>query len=258
MGDEYYDEPQAVPSFSDGSYSNKGAKSSALASRVSASKNANAVASRASAIMMASMQQLKNTKYPIVNSHQSAPSVNNANKQAINIAEKRAQHMLQGIRINQVNNNIHNTHTIPVLLPQEAHDLITPPWQLDTEKVKVEEIVSIYNSDIHRDIVSNTFIKKKLLLETYEPISPKVFKKTRNVTLVKCSSPPIGDIDPSLISTLSTNLLNILNTGSDKNEILNEFNRYSSSARISHEEPIHKYSVEKARIIKNTYFTSDT
>lgn len=108
------------------------------------------------------------------------------------------------------------------------------------------------------DIITKASNRKKLLLESYQHPPPSVFKNTRKVRLVQSRSPVAGEIDPSLISTLSTNLLNILNTSDDNNEILNEFNRHMSRVRISQEEPIHKYALEKARIIKHTYFTSDT
>jgi hypothetical protein len=133
---------------------------------------------------------------------------------------------------------------------------------LNSSNINVKDEISkeelIYDLDKHRDIISNTFIKKKLLLETYTPNYPKILNNTRKVNLVQSSLPDKGEIDPLLISTLSTNLLNILNTASDKKELLNEFNRHASRVRISHEEPIHKYAVENARIIKKAYFTSDT
>jgi hypothetical protein len=257
MADDYddYDERPPVPTFSDGSYSNKGAKSSANASRLSASKNAHAVASRASAMMAASMQQLKYSTQPILNSHQAVAPRNTINRIAIQAAEKRAQHMIQQIRSPEIT-------PIPISAPP---NIVKDP-ELDNyvpiytapEPVQIKEIKLFHTSDIYSNIVTAAISRKKLLLENYEHIYPKVFKNTKRVVLVQSSSPPPGEVDPSLISTLSTNLLNILNVASDNNEILDEFNRYTSRVRISLEEPIHKSAVEKARIIKNTYFTSDT
>ena len=184
MADDYHDS-QAVLSLSDALPLNKEDNSS-----VDTSKTQKPVISRPHDLIMAYIDKLKNTKYPIIDYHTSK-----------------------------------------------------------------EEI---YDLDTHKNIISNTFIKKKLLLEKYKPIYPKILKNTRKVNLVQCSSPDRGELDPLLLSILSTNLLNILNTASDNKEILNEFNRHTSRARISHEEPIHKCAVEKARIIKRTYFTSDT
>lgn len=191
MADDYHD-PQAILTLSDGLLLNKEDNSS-----VDASKTQKPVISRPHDLIMAYIDKLKNTKYPIIN----LPNIN-----------------------------------------------------IKHEASKEEN----YDLDTHKHMISNTFIKKKLLLEKYKPIYPKILKNTRKVNLVQCSSPDRGELDPLLLSILSTNLLNILNTASDNKEILNEFNRHISRARISHEEPIHKCAVEKARIIKRTYFTSDT
>jgi hypothetical protein len=249
MGDDndYQEERPSIPTFSDGSYTNRGAKSSADASRISASKNTLAVASRASAMMSTSIKQLKYNTTPIV-------PKNMVNRTAVQAAEKRAQYILQKVispqcvpNIKTTSQNDDNNSTTDISVA------IYPSLQL----VDIKETNILHVVDKYKDIVIATSIKKKILVEDYIYNAPKIFKDNRKVLLVKSASPNPGEIDPSFLSTLSTNLLNILNIQSDNTELLNEFDRHTLRVRISLEEPIHKSAVEKARINKNTYFTSD-
>jgi hypothetical protein len=93
MGDyDYYEEPQPVPTFSDGSTSGgRGANSRALAGRASASKSAVSAASRASAIMTASIQQLpKNSIITSTGVRAIKPSGPSVNIMAVKAAQKRS------------------------------------------------------------------------------------------------------------------------------------------------------------------------
>jgi len=292
MSDDYgdYDERPQVPTFSDGFYVNKGAKSTAESSRILASKNALAVASRSFAMMATSMQQLKYNTQPIVNSQHPVAPKNTVNKLAIQAAEKRNKYMIQQIISSTQNANIASValnhdedNTQPIVnsqqpvAPNNAVNKLAIQTTERKTKYMIQQIISstqnaniasvalnhdkdnsVTNLDIYRDIVITTSNRKKLLLETYTYSAPKIFKNNRKVLLVQSTSPEIPQLDPSLISTLSSNLAHILKSASDNNEILNEFDRYKFRVRISLEEPIHKSVVEKARIIKNTYFTSDT
>lgn len=253
MSDDYddYDERPPVPTFSDGSYSNKGAKSSAYASRLSASKNAHAVASRASVMMMASMQQMKNTNVPIVNSRSALAPKPLINRSVIQAAEKRAQHMIHHMPIDTP---VFNT----IIAPKEVEPDRHVPIYVAPEPIQHVEVKVKHTSEVYGESVTIALSKKKLLLETYQATPHKKSKKNTRVTLVQTSTSEQSEIDPSLLSMLSVNLLNIINSGSHNQKLIDEFNTYNLRARISLEEILHKSVVEKARIIKNTYFTSDT
>ena len=254
MGDDYDNNSSPpVPTFSDGCYANRGAKLNADASRLSATKHAIAVASRASAMAATSMQQLQyNTRHPVI-SHQSVQPKNIVNKQAIQVAEKRAKDIMQQIILSeQVANITNSSQNIFNYDEDNSVPIYTAPQPLE-----IKETTVVNHLDTYRDIVIAASNRKKLLLESYKYSAPKTFNN-RKVLLVQSTSPETGQVDPSLLLTLSTNLSRILNTSSDKNELLNELDRHNLRVRISLEEPIHKSAVEKARIIKNTYFTSDT
>jgi hypothetical protein len=262
MSDDYneYEERPPVPTFSDGTYTNRGAKLSAHASRMSASKNASAVASRASVMMMASMQQLKNSNVPIVNSRTPVVTKPPVNKLIIQAAEKRAIHMINHIHTDNSVNKVINT-VVPVKqlepIKQVEPDRHIPIY-VAPEPVQVIEVKVNYTSEIFNESVSRALSRKKVLLESYEPIHPKVYKNTTRVNLVQCKTLEHNEIDPSLISTLSVNLLNIITLGNNHQELIDEFNEYKLRARILVEEAVHKKAVEMARINKDIYFTSDT
>lgn len=263
MGDDYddYDERPPVPTFSDGSYTNKGAKSSATASRMSASKNSLAVASRASATMLASMQQLKNSHVQMVNSRGPVAPKPALNHLAIQAAEKRERQMLQHIKQPSLENIAINTIISEIKFNYKTPtDIYTPPeyTYVEPEPYQPIEVKLAHISEIYRDSISNARSKKTILLETYELISPKIIKKNIQVKLVKTSSPQQQEVDQALISLLSVNLSNILSMESHNEELLNELNRHKLRVRISLEEPLYKRAVDNARINKNTYFTSDT
>ena len=252
MSDDYteYQEPAPVPTFSDGTYANKGAKLSAQTSRMSASKNASAIASRASIMMMSSMQQLKNTNTPIVNSRTPVAPKHVINRLVIQAAEKRASNMINHIH---TENSINKVIPVKQVEPERHIPIYVAPVPIQTIVEKVN-----HTSQIYSEIVSNALARKKLLLETYEPIHPRVYKNTRMVKLVQPITPEETEVDPSLISTLSVNLLNILTMGKNNQELINEFNEYNLRVRILLEGGVHKKAVELARINKDIYFTSDT
>ena len=254
MGDDYddYDERPQLPTFSDGSYTNRGAKMNAYASRMSASKNALAIASRASATIITSMQKINNNTQAINNKSRQVTTRPVTNQTAIRAAERRAQHVVTSIQQYESQQAL--------IKPQEIFKEVDvcQPIYIPRQPIIKEEL-KIQPSDIYREIVSITFIKKKLLLEAYQAKPPNIIKKYPNPKLVKCNTTIKPAIDPELISILSNNLSNILNPEYDNNEeIINEIDRHHLRVRISVEEPLHRCAIDNALIKKVSYFTSDT
>jgi len=255
MGDDYddYDERPQLPTFSDGSYTMRGSKTNAQESRMSASKNALAIASRASATMITSMQKLKNNTHPTNNTIRPVTTRPVTTQSAIRAAERRAQHLVNTIQQ-------HETQQALKKPPEVFKEVdVCQPIYTPRQPVIIHEEVKIHPSDIYREIVNLAFIKKKLLLEAYRPTPPNIIKVYRNAKLVKRNTPTKPAVDPELLSILSNNLSNILNSEYHNNdEILNEIDRHLSRVRISVEEPLHKCAVDNALKIKASYFTSDT
>lgn len=253
MGDDYddYEERPQVPTFSDGSYTIRGAKMSAQASRTSASKNALAIASRASATMITSIQKLNNT-HTINNTFRQVVTRPVTNQSAIRAAERRAQHIV---------NSIQQYETQQALIkPQEIIKEVDvcQPIYVQPQPIIIKEEIKLQPSDIYREIVNITFNRKKLLLEAYQPKPIIIIKKYPTPKLVKCNTSINSVVNKELLSILSQNLSNILKSETDNSEeILNEINRHLSRQRISVEEPLHKCAIDNALKNKASYFTSD-
>ena len=253
MGDyDYYEEPQPVPTFSDGSTSGgRGANSRAAASRASASKSAVSAASRASAIMAASIQQLpKNsiiTSNGIRNLQQPhGPAINMA---AVKAAQKRSEDILRTVKppepiiIKQPVNVVAN---IPV------STTILKPLNTDTINRNVAKS-EVYTSDIYKEAVDLAYIRKQDLLLSLE--TPPLIQQRKygpvKYTTYEASEDPV--INKAVLEKLMYNISRL----QVNKDFLDEFNKYQSELRISIEEPIHKNAFQQALTNKSVYLTSD-
>lgn len=257
MGDyEYYEEPQPVPTFSDGSSGGgRGANSRAAASRASASKSAVSAASRASAMMAASIQQLpKNaiiTSNGIRNLQPSMPAVNMA---AIKAAQKRSENVMRTAKPPE-----------PLLVQLPPRDVVAniPESTTILHPVQPENIVTVvskaeyFSSTLYKDAVTTALSRKQELLDGRVSSEPPVVKKYRATKCRKYSSSETElPVNKEALQKLSVNLVSLLNSP-NKTAILDEFNQYQTSLRISIEQPCHKNAVEQALAIKALYLTSD-
>jgi hypothetical protein len=256
---DYYEEPQPVPTFSDGSSgAGRGANSRAAASRAIASKSAVSAASRASAMMAASIQQLP--KNAIITSNgirniqqQTRPNVNIA---AVKAAQRRSEDMLRTVK---------PPEPIVVQLPAPPRDVVAkiPETTTILHTVKPDIIVNTVSNSQHftltayKDTVNAALFKKQELLEGIE-IGLETPVKKYGPVKYKCHSTIENNdvINQVALEKLSANLLRLLNSP-NKSSILNEFNQYQISLRTFIEEPLHKNAVEEALTRKARYLTSD-
>jgi hypothetical protein len=152
-----------------------------------------------------------------------------------------------------------DTPVVNTIIPAKHVEADTHvPIYVAPEPIQHIEVKVKHTSEVYRESVTSALTKKKVLLETYQATPHKKSKKDTRGTLVQTKTSEQSEVDPSLLSMLSVNLMNIINSGSHNQKLIDEFNTYNLRARISLEEMVHKSAVEKARIIKNTYFTSDT
>lgn len=255
MGDyDYYEEPQPVPTFSDGSTSGgRGANFRAAASRASASKSAVSAASRASAMIAASIQQLpKNsiiTSNGIRNIQSSGPAVNMA---AVRAAQKRSEDILKTVKPPEPL-IIRQPIEFVAKIPSSTVILETANPATTLNKVSSS---SKFTSDIYDAAVKVARTRKEELLTSVEPTiqTKKIYapiKYIRHTGLIEEQSINKGALD-ELASNLSTLL-----RSNDKVSILEEFNKYQTKLRISIEEPYYKNAIQQFRLNKQTYLTSD-
>lgn len=266
MSDEYYDEPPPpVPTFSDGaSGGGRGANSRAAASRASASKSAVSAASRASAMMAATIQQLpKNsiiTSTGIRTIQSNKPPVNAA---AIQLAQKRASIIIQNAKPPE-----------PIVIKPPTPD-ITPVIPVIPITTFIPKITTIIQVETPKKIQLPVIQPKPFVLQEYQSHVDAVQKKKEELLLSftprnkvqKITYPSIKNIkhktvtedrpiNKDALEQLSKNLLSVINQ-SDKTGILDEFNNYETSLRISIEEPLHRTAIQNALTNKALYLTSD-
>jgi len=113
-----------------------------------------------------------------------------------------------------------------------------------------------YTSEVYEQAVKSARLRKEELLTSLEPtiISRKLatpVKYIRHNTVIEEPS-----INQGILNELSSNLPNLLRSN-DKLAILEEFNKYQTSLRISIEEPYHKNAIEQCRLNRQSYLTSD-
>ena len=250
---DYYEEPQPVPTFSDGSTSGgRGANSRAAASRASASKSAVSAASRASAIMAASIQQLP--KNSIITSNgirsvqqSSGPGVNMA---AIKAAQRRSEEIMRTVKppepivlIKQPVNVVANIPTSTTILKPLTTDAIN----------RTVSKSDTYVSDIYKAAVDLARTRKEELLSSVEHsplIQQKKYGQVNYTTYQASDDIPINN---AVLEKLAYNVSRL----QANKDFLDEFNKSQSYLRISIEEPIHKIAFQKALTNKASYLTSD-
>jgi len=257
--DEYdYDEPQQIPTFSDGSRTgNRSANSRASASRISASKSAIATASRASAILSASIKQIP--KNITITSNGIHPNIHmpKVNESSINAAKKRSEHVLKTVKlpekifiINPEYKNLGN--------PLEKNTILKTSVNIEDNINPIKEIPSVI-SEIDSNIVTIARSRKEELLSLIS-IQPNICISNKKYTTIYITYDTLNNeipVDQGALEELLTNISRLINT-SNKLNILDEFNRYQKRSRFSIEHELHKSSIQKARMNKIRYLTSDT
>ena len=254
MGDyDYYEEPQPVPTFSDGSTSGgRGANSRAAASRASASKSAVSAASRASAIMAASIQQLSKNSIITSNGVRSAqqssgPGVNMA---AIKAAQRRSEEIMRTVKPPEP---IIIKQPINVVANIPASTTILKPLNTDAINRTVSKSES-YISDVYKEAVDQARLRKQELVSSLQP-SPSIEQKYGPVKYIRYDE--TDDIpNNAALEKLAYNISR-LQANKDKTLLLDEFNKCQADLRISIEQPIHKNAFQKALTNKALYLTSD-
>jgi hypothetical protein len=267
--DDYDDEQPSVPTFSEGSISGRrGANSRAAASRAFASKSAISIASKASAIIAASIQNSSTTiiKQPtrtLINQHQT-PALNT---RQFNPIQHLGVPQNSGVKFPQI------TNPIPLSQPHIVSQLAETP-KLDImssiNNFIEERTTSIsskkeldYNNSIeekvrYRNAIHVARRRKLQLLPKTEPLIIKERSQYKPVKYILHKS-LIGDTDinhevsEEFIDNLRTSVATM-----NKEAILDHINKYQISLRISIEEPIHKRAFQDALINKTAYLTSDT
>jgi hypothetical protein len=269
--DEYdYDEPQQIPTFSDSSRTgSRSANSRASASRISASKSAIATASRASAILSASIHQIP--KNITITSNGIHPNIHmpKVNESSINAAKKRSEHVLKTVKlpekifiINPEYKNLGNPlekNTILKTNIKEASNVKeVTSVNIEDNINPIKEIPSVI-SEIHSNIVTIARSRKEELLSLIS-IQPNISISNKKYTTIYITYDTLNNeipVDQGALEELLTNISRLINT-SNKLNILDEFNRYQKRSRFSIEHELHKSSIQKARMNKIRYLTSDT
>jgi hypothetical protein len=248
--EDYYEEPQPVPTFSDGSCSTRGGNTMANTSRASASKSAISAASRASATMAASLRQIPKgsimTSNGIRKINQDAPLVN---KNAILAAKRRTDIMASTIkptvapivklapRVYKIN-VIDDIPKTTIILNQDD----TKPLNLNytSEILKTNKIIALQK-------------KQELLTEVPDykkPVKPQ-YKTIQSIH----HNTPIQDI-PIRKEDLQT-FFSRLNSSTTYSSVLDEFTRYQLRVRINLEQELHSQAVQSALMNKKKYLNSD-
>ncbi|NDB84084.1 MAG: hypothetical protein EB127_15410, partial [Alphaproteobacteria bacterium] len=253
----------------------RSANSRASASRISASKSAIATASRASAILSASIQQIP--KNITIASNGIHPNIHmpKVNVSSINAAKKRSEHVLKTVKlpekifiINPEYKNVDNPlEKNTILKPniKEANNVKETSNVKEVTSVNIEdninpikEIPSVI-SEIHSNIVNTARSRKEELLSLIS-IQPNISISNKKYTTIYITYDTLNNeipVDQDALEELVTNISRLINT-SNKLNILDEFNRYQKRSRFSIEHELHKSSIQKARMNKIRYLTSDT
>ena len=257
MGDyEYYEEPQPVPTFSDGSSSGgRAAKSKAAASRAVASKSALSAASRASAMMAASIQQLPKNSIITANGIRSTqinrPSINVA---AVQAAQKRADIVMKTAKPPEqlliklpAPDVIHKMPESTTIIQGESDKKI----QEDNihSKTAILELYSLHVEEVRK--------KKQELLLSFTPVTlepKKSYYCTRDIRHKTLTED--RPVHQEALTVLSRRLSSLIGL-SDKTAMLDEIDAYQTTLRISIEEPLHKAAIQNAHTNKQAYLTSD-
>lgn len=266
MDDDYDDERPNVPTFSEGSQPlRRGVNSRAAASRASASRSAISIASKASSIIAASIQNshttiIKQSNHIHSNQHRTAA----LNTNIFNPFVQPPITKSTGIKFPQITNPIHlgqppqlpETPKSDIILSmnnfiQERNTvkLIKPEFDHDTS---IEE--SIRLEEIYRIAIQVAHYRKLELLAIIQPLTPQepaLYNPVKYNTLTEDAS-----INQEPLEELIDNLRTSVNL-IDKEGILDNIEKYQNSLRISIEEPIHKKAFQQALINKTVYLTSD-
>ena len=267
--DDYDDEQLSVPTFSEGSMAGRrGANSRAAASRAFASKSAISIASKASAIIAASIQNTPTTiiRQPtrvLINQHQTAA----LNSNQFNPIVQPGLFQNNDLKFPQI------TNPIPLSQPHTFPQITEPPklnimssinnfiGERNTSTTNIKELE--YNNSIeeklaYRNAVEVAHHRKLELLANREPLiikEPSQYKPVKYIlyeTLIEDTS-----TNNEFLEELKHNLITSLAT-IDKKTVLDHIEKYHISLRISIEEPIHKRAFQQALINKTAYLTSDT
>jgi hypothetical protein len=263
--DDYDDEQPSVPTFSEGSIAGRrGANSRAAASRAFASKSAISIASKASAIIAASIQNTPATiikqsnhihnnqhRTAALNTHNFNPFVQAAIPNSIDIKFPKITNPIplgqpqlpenpKSDIMSSINNFIEET-TTDTSIKTEVHRNT-----LMEETLRLEEIYRRAIQSAHHRKLELLAMIQPLSLQEPEGSNPVKYNAlTENISI---NQDPLGE----LIDNLRTSITLIT-----KEDVLDHIEKYQISLRISIEEPIHKKAFEEALINKTAYLTSD-
>lgn len=276
MDDDYDNERPHVPTFSEGSQSLKrGANSRAAASRASASKSAISIASKASSIIAASIQNATITttiKPPnrIFNNQHRTAALNTPQFNPI-------IHQHIDDKIPKITNPIPLPRSLPQqhIIPQSPENtkLQTPLMSSMNDFIR-ERGISVSNKkeldhntstdetirleEVYRTAIQLARYRKMELLSETEPLIEKCVTRYKPVkyvihnTLTEDSS-----INEEHLKELMDTIRKSL-TLTDKRGVLDSIEKYQIATRIFNEEPSHKRAFQQALINKRVYLTSDT
>jgi hypothetical protein len=179
------------------------------------------------------------------------------NESSINAAKKRSEHVLKTVKlpekifiINPEYKNLGN--------PLEKNTILKTSVNIEDNINPIKEIPSVI-SEIHSNIVTIARSRKEELLSLIS-IQPNISISNKKYTTIYITYDTLNNeipVDQGALEELLTNISRLINT-SNKLNILDEFNRYQKRSRFSIEHELHKSSIQKARMNKIRYLTSDT
>jgi hypothetical protein len=249
--DDYYEEPQPIPTFSDGSSSTRGGNSRANASRASASKSANSAASRASANMVATLRQIPKgsimTSTGIRNMNQAAPVVN---KSAILAAKRRTDIMVSTIKppvtpIVKLSPTVYKIHIVDDI----------PKSTVILKQDNTKEPVNLkHTSEILKTSQLNAHQKKQELLIDLPVYKQSVKPQYNSIQSIQHTT-PVRDIplDKQQLQALCSKLSQV----STQSSVFDEFTNYHIRVRMNVEQELHRQAVHFALMNKKKYLNSD-
>lgn len=274
---DYDDETPSVPTFSEGSVARRrGAISRAAASRAFASKSAISIASKASAIISASIQTTSTTSIKpsnhIHNNQHRTIALNTPFKNIPQfnppVQKNLAPHI--DFKFPKINNPIplSQPRTPPQLPENPKSDLMLSINNFIQERYtpKSNKNEIIYNiteellaklEETYRTAIEKARSRKLELLSTMEPLITELRPRYKPVKYIVYNTLTEGiSINKEALEKLIDNLRTSLSL-TDKVSVLDDIDKYNISLRISNEEPNHNKAFQQALINKALYLTSD-
>jgi hypothetical protein len=270
---DYDDEKPSVPTFSEGSIAGRrGAISRATASRASASKSAISIASKASAIIAASIQTTQTISInPSSHIHNNQHRTIALNTPLKNIPQFNPPVAPQNdFKFHKITNPIPLSQPrIPPQLPENPkpnlmlsinnfiQERYTPKSNKNEIIYNIPEELLIKLEETYRTAIKKARDRKLELLSTMDPLIMQAQPLCKPVKYIVYNTlTEDTSINKEALEKLIDNLRSSFSL-TDKVTILDDLDKYQISMRISIEEPNHKRAFQRALINKALYLTSD-